>query len=490
VSAAKLIPLNRSEHMYWAGEGYLGPINQPYVLRFDQPVDADLVRQTLRELVDAYPRMRGVVEPTAFTYKLRILENARHIDQLFDDCFRIDTSVDAASREALQAWHGRFMNEPISLERGLPWRARFFPHPTQPGLMFSVHHLIGDGRSMVQMLCAIMGRLNGQPIAPCTLSSPSMMPAVQPRHWWQWPSSIARWWRDSRAEKRAARNERVIMLETGGSDRCTTSTVRYHELPCPSEAMRALAKQHGTTVNTLLMALVANAFLAIGHRDGPDRAGGPRSVAALRTSIDLRRFFPDGKGPDFGNFVSVFTVRAQAQPSLAAQIASLETQAKAAIARFERRDFALPLGFYELLPWVGRTLYSHLIVQSKVRRSLPPLSCHISNLGSAEFINPKGAQVKLLELWPATISTAFLLGALSLNGKQFFVVISQNDEVPQASVDRFLSSLDTQVRDLMTQSPAAPQPVAAAARLAPHDKRDKPHAEGLGVPLEVTPRPT
>jgi NRPS condensation-like uncharacterized protein len=466
VSTANLIPLNRSEHMYWAGEGYLGPINQPYILRFDQPVDAALVRQTLRELTSAYPRMRSAIVPTAATYKMRILDDDRGVDQLFEDCFRVEAGVDPASREALEAFHGRFMNEPISLERGLPWRARFLPHDTQPALMFSVHHIIGDGRSMVQMLCAIMGRLNGQPIAPCKLESPSMIPAVTPQQWWQWPGSIARWWRDSRAEKRASQGERVIMLEQGGSERYTTSTVRYHELPCPADTMRVLAKAHGTTVNTLLMAVVANTFLELGHPDAPT---GPNSVAALRTSVDLRRYFPDGKGPEFGNFVSVFTVRARRQATLAAQIASLEAQAKAAMARFERRDFALPLCFYEILPWVGRTLYSHLIVQSKVKRSLPALSCHLSNLGSAEFINPKGASVRLAELWPATISTAFLLGALSLNGKQFFTVIHQNDEIPAASVDRFLATLDAQLRALMSAQPGA----AAAPEKS---DRDKPHA--------------
>lgn len=458
VSTANLIPLNRSEHMYWAGEGYLGPINQPYILRFDQPVDEALVRQTLRELTSAFPRMRSAIVPTATTYNLRILDDDRGVDQLFDDCYRVETGVDPASRDALEAFHSRFMNEPISLERGLPWRARFFPHATQAALMFSVHHIVGDGRSMVQMLCAILGRLNGQPIAPCKLESPSMIPAVTPQKWWQWPGSVARWWRDSRAEKQAARGERVIMLEQGGSDRYTISTVRYHELPCPADTMRALAKAHGTTVNTLLMAVVANTFLEIGHRDGPDQPGGLRSVAALRTSVDLRRYFPDGKGPEFGNFVSVFTVRARQQPTLAEQIASIESQAKAALARFERRDFALPLSFYEFLPWVGRTLYSHLIVQSRAKRSLPELSCHLSNLGSAEFINPKGATVRLAELWPATISTAFLLGALSLNGKQFFTVIHQNDEIPPAAVDRFLATLDAQLRalvDLHAQGPAS-----------------------------------
>lgn len=236
--------------------------------------------------------------------------------------------------------------------------------------------------------------------------------------------------------------------------------------------MRALAKQHGTTVNTLLMATVANTFLALGHRDGPDQPGGPRSVAALRTSVDLRRYFPDGKGPEFGNFVSVFTVRARRQATLAEQIASLETQSKAAMARFERRDFALPLTFWEIVPWVGRTLYSHLIVQSKVKRSLPALSCHLSNLGSAEFINPKGGSVRLSELWPTTISNVFLLGALSLNGKQFFTVIHQNDEISPATVDRFLAEFDQQLRHLQTapvdetsrdKAHGKPQNIAAAA---------------------------
>ncbi len=467
--SARTLPLNRSEHMYWAGEGHLGPINQPYLLRFAHPVDtasdAPLVRQTLRELTRAFPRLRGVVEPSAFGHHLRILDDDRLVDQLFDDAFRTEAGVDASSREALAAFHTRFINEPIPLERGLPWRARWLPHPTQPALMFSVHHLIGDGRSMVQLLCAILGRLNGQPIADCQLDAPSMMPAVTPAHGWQWPASAWRWWRNSRAERRQARTERVITLAQGHSPRFTTSTVRHHELPCPADAMRALAKAHGTTVNTLLMAVVANTFLALDAAQATDTSPKPtptparalHPVAALRTSVDLRRYFPDGQGPAFGNYVSAFTVRARRQPDMAAQIASLEAQVKGALARYERRDFALPLCLYELLPLLGRTLYSHLIVQGKARGRLPQLSCHLSNLGSAEFIHPAGASVRLAELWPATLSTAFLLGALSLNGRQFLSVIHQNDEVPTPAVERFLTELDAQLRTLMAHAPTPTQ---------------------------------
>jgi NRPS condensation-like uncharacterized protein len=454
VPTPKLIPLNRSEHMYWAAEGHIGPINQPYILRFNQALNADLVRQTLRELTTAFPRMRGVVEPSAFGHHLRILDDDRLVDQLFDDAFRVGTGtesgVDPNSRESLATFHTRFLNEPMSLERGLPWRARLLPHPTQPALMFSVHHIIGDGRSMVQMLCAILGRLNGQAVAACQLDSPSMMPAVTPPHGWQWPGCIWRWWRDSRAEARQTRNERVITLAQCTSPRFTTSTILYHELPCPADTMRALAKAHGTTVNTLLTAMLANTFLAL-DKARPAPHDGKRPVVVLRTSVDLRRYFPDGKGPEFGNFVSAFCVRAHEQASLAAQIASIEAQVKAMLTRYERRDFALPLSFYELLPLIGRTLYSHLIVQSKARGKLQPISCHNSSLGSAEFINPKGASLRLTELWPATVSTAFLVGAVSLNGQQFLSIIHQNDEIPSAAVSQFLATLDAQLQALLEE---------------------------------------
>lgn len=434
--------------MYWAGEGHLGPINMPFVMCFNGPVDEPLVRQTMRELTTAFPRLRGVVEPGAFTHHLRILADDHQVDQLFDDVYRVLPGVDTPSREALARLQTELINEPISLERGLPWRARFLPHPSKPVLVFSLHHLIGDGRSMMLLQCAILARLNGQPIAALPLDKPTMGPAVLPRKWWHWPGSIARWWRDSRADARLAATQNVVTLNKGRSPRYTTSTVRYHELPCPAETMKALAKQHGTTVNTLVMAVIANAFLALAPDDD-------RATAAIRLSVDLRRYYPEGTAPEFGNFVSSFTLRGQRQPTLAAQIDSLEAQVKDHMARYERRDLALPLMFYEWLPLMGRTLYSHLIVQSKRKQRFPTLSCHLSSLGNAEFINPKNATLRLSELWPATLSTAMLLAVFSLDGKQFLPVTYQNDEVAHADVSAFLAALDAQVQQLIAQQTSA-----------------------------------
>ncbi|RZL02909.1 MAG: hypothetical protein EOP36_07130 [Rubrivivax sp.] len=448
---ATLVPLNRSEHMYWAGEGYLGPINMPFMMRFDRPVDEALLRQALRELTTAFPRMRGVIVPTAFTYKLRILPDDAGLEQLFDDAYRVQSGLDATSRSALEHFHSAFINEPLSLERGLPWRARFIPHAQTPLLVFSVHHIIGDGRSIVQMLAALLGRLSGQPIRPVPLESSSMVAAVTPHKWTQWPASIQGWWRNHQSDAQSSRGQKIITLASRRSERYTTTSVRYHELPCTSDQLKVIAKQTGTTLNNLVVAVMANAFLTLAPGD-------PHAVSAIRISVDLRRYFPEGQQPEFGNFVSSFTVRSSRQDTLAAQVQSVEGQVKDHLSRYEKREYALPLMFYEALPWLGRNLYSHLIVKSKAKGTLPVLSCHFTNLGNVEAIHPKDAQVRFTEIWPATLSTALLLALVNLGGKLFFTVAFQNDETDESAVLDFFQRLDHQFRDITSTPP--PNPVA------------------------------
>lgn len=442
---ATLVHLNRSEHLYWACEGHVGgSIIQPYLLRFDRQVSLAEVRQALRELTSAYPRLRGIVVPSGWTHKLQILPDDDGIDLLFDDAVRVVHGVDAASASELEACHSAVLNEPLSMERGLPWRARYIPHAEQPVLIFALHHIIGDGRSLVQMISAIVGRLNGHPIAPCPLQSPSMVKAVAPAKWHQWPASLIGWWRNHRADVRACRGQTLVMLNSRQSSHFTTSRVHHHALPCGQAQLRTVAKQMGTTVNNLMTAVIANCFLA--------RATDlPHAVAAIRISVDLRRHFPKGEQPEVGNFVSSFAVRATHQANLAAQIQSIEAQVKAQLARYERREYALPLLLYEALPWMGRTLYSRFIVASKAKGKLRDVSCHFTNLGSAETVHPADATVRLTQLWPATLGVALVLGLVSLGDKLYLPVIQQLDETDAETVKSFLAALDAQLNQLLSQ---------------------------------------
>jgi NRPS condensation-like uncharacterized protein len=440
---ATLVHLNRSEHLYLACEGHVGgSIIQPYLLRFDRQVALSDVRQALRELTSAYPRLRGIVVPSGWTYKLQILPDDAGIDQLFEDAVRVVHGVDAASASELETCHSAVLNEPLSMERGLPWRARYIPHAEQPALIFALHHIAGDGRSLVQMISAIVGRLNGHPIAPCPLQSPSMVKAVTPAQWHQWPASIFNWWRNHRADVRASRGQTLVMLNSRESSHFTTSRIHHHELPCGQAQLRAVAKQMGTTVNNLMTALIANCFLA-------RAADKPNAVAAIRISVDLRRHFPKDEQPEVGNFVSSFAVRATHQCDLPAQIRSIETQVKAHLARYERREYALPLLLYEALPWMGRTLYSRFIVASKAKGKLRDVSCHFTNLGSAESVHPADPTVRLTHLWPATLGVSLVLVIVSLGDKLYLPVIQQLDETDADTVKAFLAALDVQLQSLI-----------------------------------------
>ena len=439
--ASDRLPLNRSEHLYWAGEGLFGPVNMPFMLRFDGPVDEALVRRTLRRVVSDFPRMRGVINPGLLRYHLRILPDDAHIDLLFDDAYRVQPGLDPTDIAVMEAFHGAFLNEPMPLERGMPWRARFFPHPTEPALLFSMHHIAGDGRSMVQAVCAVMAGLNGKPITPCPLESPSMLPAVLPKRWQDWPASIAAWWRALQADKRTAKAQRVLTLATHRATEFAPGAVHYKVLSTSARQLKDESKALGTTSNTLLTAALAQTFLAM----APDDA---QAVATFRISVDLRRYFPEGTAPQFGNHVATFVVRATHQPDLAHQIASLDAQVKAGMARFERREHALPLLLYEWLPLIGRTLYSRILMQAKKNGSLEQVSAHFTNLGAAEFIYPKDATLKLKDMWPATNGTGLLIATHSLNGLQYLTVMHPRNEIPDAAVDRFLVALDAQLQAL------------------------------------------
>jgi len=440
VSAGTLVPLNRTEHMFWAGEGILGSVNQPYLMRFDGPVEAAEVRQALRELFSVYTRLRSVIVATGWTYKLRILPDDDHIDTLLDDCFRVARGVDAGSREALLTYHNEFQNDAISMERGLPLRARFIPHPSTPALIMSLHHIIGDGRSGLQMISAVVARINGTPIKPVPLHSPSMVPAVVPRKWTQWPASIAGWWRNSRRDAQAGKGLNLVTLARRRSPNFTTAAIQYHELPVAPKVLRATAKGMGTTVNSLLTAVIANTFLGRAKDD-------PQAVSAIRISYDLRKLFPEGQSPEIGNFVSSFSVKARHQPTLTDQIQSMEAQVKDILARYERREYALPLLLYEALPLIGRRLYTMMIARAKAQGKLQDVSCHFSNLGPADFLNPAEGRVRLTEIWLAALPVATIVGLASMGDKFFLTVIYQQDETDAADVADFLGALD---RELLT----------------------------------------
>lgn len=441
--ARHVITLNRSEHAYLAVDGLTGTVAQTYLLRLDTTggpaLAPDAVRAAFRRLLSAFPRMRAAAEPSLLSWRLRVLPDDARLDHLLDQAHRTHTGVDPTDDAALEAWQAFELNEPLPLERGLAFRSRFVPHPTQPALLFSVHHVVGDGRSMMMMVGALLSAFNGGDMVPAPIDPPTMLPAILPKGLAAWPRAIRASLAHRRAEAQDRADTRIVQLPSRRHERFSIIGVRHHRLALSTAELRRIGKQIGASTNTLLMAGMGTAFFELARELGTDD---PRHAAVMRISVDLRRYFPEGRAPGFGNYVASFFVFDRAAQGLDARLRALDAQVKEGLARFERREMIFPWLAAELGPLLGRKLYGALAGRIKRRDSLLPMSCHTTNLGIVDDVNAPDAHVRLVGFHPIVPNYVPLFCMVSLGGRYTVTTSYPASEIDAATIGRLLHHFD------------------------------------------------
>lgn len=456
-----IVPLNRTEHGYAAIEGLAATMVQPYLIRLDGPVDVTAVRRVMRELVTAYPKLRAKLEPGWHRYHLRILPDDDIVDQLFDWAFRIDTQVDLDDPAQVEAWQRQLINEVLPLERGLGLRVRFAPHPQQPALLFGVPHILADGMTMVQLVRQILRGLNGQPLEPMPLEAPAMIGSIAPHRWWQWPRQVLKARRHKVAEARRLATLHIQQVPTRLGLHYSTTGLRLYEATTGTAELRALARQAGVSLNTLLIAALAQTFL----EQAPDV---PQAAAVIRISVNLRRFYPPeaGHGPLWGNHVGAFLVIEQdAHKPWPERLRSVDASIREGQARYERREMCWTYLWDELVPWLGRTLIGHIGVQLKRKQRFPVISCHATSLGDANAVNEPGARVRAAQLFGVVNSISPLPVLTEMNGRLFVPTAWQLSETSHAEMSDFLQRFDRTLARLVSE---ARPPGATLRQRAPH----------------------
>ena len=429
-SDAPTMSLNRSEWAYLASDPFLGSMTQAYLLRLSQPVPVDTVRRAFRQLFTIYPRARAVLEPTMRRAQWRVLPEDRFFEQVFDLAFREET-IDLDDQSAVMRWHELAINDPMAVYHGLTMRLTHVAHPTRPGLMLYVHHLMCDGRSIVTMIESLMKLLNGETIAPTPLDSPSMLPAVLPEHWWQWPLKLYRSWQHERAIARDIARYEIVQLPRDRSGRFTACRVLHHQTGLAAKALSQTGKRVGGSSNSLMMAGLATALL--------EQAGNrPGTAALLRVGVDLRRYFPPERQPKIGNYVAVFEVPVPQHVPEAERVAWIDQRVRAGLTRFEQREALLPLLTYELMGLISTQMYARLVRRTRRLDQIPMQSCHTTNIGAVDAFNSADAQIKLEELYPAVSSVAPLIVLLQVNGQQCVVTSHQRDEFSDGDVGQLM----------------------------------------------------
>jgi hypothetical protein len=436
--SANLVPLNFSEHAYVAFDGFMGSMPQVYLMRFDQPLKARQVRSVMRELVSSQARLRGVIEPGWWRYQLRILDDNHVLDQLFAQAWSETPHIDARSEQALEAEHNRLINQVLPLERGLACRFQYIDHPHSPVLFMTVHHLLGDGRTMVHLLTQIMARLNGgPPMVPQAAEGPSLLGALTPARWWQIPKQM--WLSRGHVQRQSTWHRPLNIQQFLRPDQPVLSThaLRYFTASAPASALRPLARQLGLSVNSLITLALAETFLSMAQDD-------PKAAAVIRLSVDLRRYHPKdaGHGPLWGNHVGAFLVTEVGRKTLQARADSIRAQVEEGLARFERREMLWTYLIYEVLPWLGRTAGSRLTMQMQRGLKLPRISTHATSIGNVSHLNPPGARVKLDMMMATVPSMAALHVVAEINDRIVMPLSWQRAEATVDQVDAYLARLD------------------------------------------------
>jgi hypothetical protein len=161
----------------------------------------------------------------------------------------------AANEERLHEYRNALLAEPFALGRSLPVRFRFADHPTRPTLFMIVHHLVCDGRGMIQMIDALLGALAGKPIEPVAIDRPFMRAALWPRGVMARLRAALIDWRRMRAQKAAARG--VTLIDPlAPLSAFTAPRVLRHTPKLSVKKLVAAAKAQDTSLNALTLAAV------------------------------------------------------------------------------------------------------------------------------------------------------------------------------------------------------------------------------------------
>ena len=374
-----LIPLNRSERAYAALEGLAGSVSQVYEMTFERAVDKTQLRASVRSLVSAFPRTRTRLSVGVFRTCLEVLDDSDPLlVPLFDEAYSVVQGI-AANDERLHEYRNALLAEPFALGRSLPVRFRFADHPTRPTLFMIVHHLVCDGRGMIQMIDALLGSLAGTPIEPVPIDRPFMRAALWPRGWRGRFEKARIDWRAMQARKEAAR--RLTLIDPlAPLPAFTAPRMVRHTLGLPVKPLLAAAKAQNSNLNALVLAALT---LVIARRARAEDTVDTHEVG-VRISVDLRPYFEPARPNAFGNFVASFMVRSTRFRDAAALLADVGAQLKEGLRRFKDHERGLGLLFDELSTWIGLRLYAIVARRLKTQGKLAPMSVHYSTVGSVD----------------------------------------------------------------------------------------------------------
>jgi len=381
------------------------------VMCFQAPCAVEDMRDAIRYMITIYPKLRSIIEPTLFSYKMRILaDDDPRVAILFKNVFHVRRNVTYDSqqyRDMIREIH----NEPFSLEQTIPIKVYYFPDDPKPMFLARIHHMVCDGSSGVHFVHSLMACLNGLKPPQLPVDDPNIYPVILEKPYSNVPLQFLRSVLLTRKDIQAAKDDIIIPSTDRPASFFGPVDVYQYTLAHDFSVVKAKAKVLGVSLNTLLITA-----LAVSLTKGPGKNKG--NTVGVPIAMDLRTYFKDQK-PVFGNYLRIFMVRLHRKnwTDYRRALAEIDSQMNEFKSRIEKKQLLVPVLIENMYKMIGRKNIAWAARYLKQRKALFTNTCVFSTLGNWDMINSFGTKVQACEAIGNSASQPFMVLWNTLHGK-------------------------------------------------------------------------
>ena len=443
---SQYIRLNKSEFLYLVVEDLAPSVSQMITLRLATVHSEQEIRSAFRHILDLYPKLRTIVEPTLFSQRLKVISDEVHTNALFDDAFKVKKGLPFDS-QAFKEYQNEFLNESFTLQQALPIKVRFLPEENI--LLLSVHHMTCDGVGWINMVSSLMAHLNNKKTKPMPIEDPSMVPGVFKKPYITAPVQVFKSWKIISAENKKTAQDKIISPVETPTDFIGSVSMKHRYLQNELADLKPKAKSMGYSLNIYFLTALARSFF--------DRYGEEHGdTVSIRLSYDLRTYF-EKDAPVFGNYVTTSILRAYRKDmeSPHRMMENLQSQLTTAIDRLKHKKLSYPWLLDKAFTLVGKKLYSLGVLAGKRKGTIPVPTIHFSTVGSLDFLNKAGEAAKVKDVIATVPTFGMFMTLCNIDG-----VFNVNLSYPSAEfsdnrMESFIEEFDQELGSLASMGPEA-----------------------------------
>jgi NRPS condensation-like uncharacterized protein len=439
------VKLNRSDFLLLFSNDVV-PMNQVVTIRFKTKQNIDEVRNAARYMLSMYPRLRGIIVPTLFSYRLQILDDHDpRMNIFFHNAFHVQHSLKFGTEE-FDRYRRDILNEPSLLENRLGIKFHFLPDDPNPDLIVSLNHIIGDGMSQVTIINSLLAYLNGKRPASLPLEDPSMKPVLFDNNSLKIPLQLFKSYMIQRKETKKNKEDKIIEMTKSPADFFTTVNAYNMPFRFGIKPIQSKAKELGFNVFILTSAALALSFFRHTNEDRGDTVG-------ITTSFDLRPYFNEPR-PVIGNYLRATILRARRKYSdkPLELMKDLQAQMDVYRARLENKEILFSWMMEEMQKFAGRKICAQFLRGAK-RNKLFRVTCQFTTIGKLDFLNAHGESAQLCGYVPATAHFGLFLGMSPLEGAiQSFCGCQESDYSPE-EIKAIYANFEDELQRLMDLKP-------------------------------------